>query len=244
MCIEQEDENSRYYDDRRYEPTQADFDAMALDRLAAEVGGDHVLDALDDAPIPDEPFDWTGIADDVVPIVGEILAHVDRCCDDLLDLEYRTACRRLLARAAVGDPRVFRRKAKSETAAAAIVWIVGRANQIFEGPQRLMLASRVADYLGVKGSASGRAESMLRAARFGSYFLDFRLDADYLVSARRRAIIEERNRYAPPPPPCPQCPYVRDADLQRVRRFETTAAESVAPPGAFGERIERGKYFR
>ena len=92
---------------------KAELDSLKLCELAAEVGGDDVLEALDDSPLPDEPFDWTGIAEDIAPRVREVLAMVDRCCDDLLDVEYRTACRRLLARAAVGDPKVFRRKAKS-----------------------------------------------------------------------------------------------------------------------------------
>jgi hypothetical protein len=75
---------------------------------------------LDDAPLPDEPFDWTGIPDDFHDKVAEVLALCDRCCDELLDVEYRTACRRLLARSAAGDPAVFRRRAGSGTAAAAI----------------------------------------------------------------------------------------------------------------------------
>jgi hypothetical protein len=82
-------------------------------------------------------------------------------CDDLLDVEYRTACRRLLARAAVGDPNVFRGKARTDTAAVAIVWIVGAANNIFVGRERLILASRVVHHLGMKGSASSRSRHVL-----------------------------------------------------------------------------------
>ena len=144
--------------------------------------------------LPDEPFDWAGIAEDIAPRVREVLEMVDRCCDDLLDVEYRTACRRLLARAAVGDPKVFRREAKTDTAAAAIVWIIGKANKIFDGSERLLLASRVVHYLG-KGSASSRAETLARAAGFKCRYLDCHLDATFLVSKRRRTIIEERERY-------------------------------------------------
>ena len=174
---------------------KAELDSLKLCELAAEVGGDDVLEGLDDSPLPDEPFDWTGIAEDIAPRVREVLALVDRCCDDLLDVEYRTACRRLLARAAVGDPKVFRREAKTDTAAAASVWIVGKANKIFDGSERLLLASRVVHYLGVKGSASSRAETLARAASFECDYLDVRLDATFLVSRHRRTIVEERERY-------------------------------------------------
>jgi Domain of unknown function (DUF6398) len=206
--------NQREYQ-REY---QRDYDDLQLAQLAYEVGGQDVLDHLDDRPLPDEPFDWTGIEEDVASCVQEVLAHIDRCCDGVLDAEYRTACRRLLARAAVGDSRVFRRKAKPETAAAAIVWIVGSANNTFDGPRRLMLASRVTRFLGVKGSASSRARTFLVAAGFSRhYYLDCHLDATYLVSARRREIIEKRERYSQPSSaPCPQCPYVRDSDPGNV----------------------------
>ena len=60
-----------------------------------------------------------------------MLELTDACCDELLDVEYRTACRRLLARVAAGDPAVFRRRASSATAAAAICWIVGKDNDLF-----------------------------------------------------------------------------------------------------------------
>ena len=70
--------------------------------LRNAAGGDEALRALDDRPLPDEDFDWAGIPVDVHDKVAEVLGLVDACCDDLLDVEYRTACRRLLARVADG----------------------------------------------------------------------------------------------------------------------------------------------
>lgn len=58
--------------------------------------------------------------------VGEILALCDDACDTLLDAEYRTATRRFLARAAAGDPDVFRRTGKASSTAAAVCWAVGK----------------------------------------------------------------------------------------------------------------------
>lgn len=64
--------------------------------LAGLVGGEEALKALDDRPLPDEPFNWTGIADDIRDRVSEILILTDRACDEILDAEYRTVLRRLL----------------------------------------------------------------------------------------------------------------------------------------------------
>ena len=66
---------------------KAELDSPKLCELAVEVGGDDVLEALDDSPLPDEPFDWTGIAEDIAPRVREVLEMVDRCCHDLLGVE-------------------------------------------------------------------------------------------------------------------------------------------------------------
>jgi Domain of unknown function (DUF6398) len=199
--------------DRNPRLVQAEMDEMHLWDLATEVGGQQVLNNLDDSPLPDEPFDWTGIAEDIVPCVAQILGHIDRCCDALLDVEYRTACRRLLARAALGDPRVFRRQAKTETAAAAIVWIVGSTNKIFDGPERLIFASRVVHFLGASSSASSRAETFRRAAGRGRFPFETHLGAAFLTSGSRRRIIGDRDWYrARLPWPCLGCPYVADAD--------------------------------
>jgi hypothetical protein len=84
---------------------------IMLECLDNEVGGRVALDGLDDRPLPDEPFCWDRIDPDVAERVREVLILIDRCCDDLLDTEYRTACRRLLARLAA-PAEAFRRKGK------------------------------------------------------------------------------------------------------------------------------------
>jgi hypothetical protein len=77
----------------------ASLGEVTLDQLASDVGGRVELDRLDDHPLPDEPFRGDGIADDIAARVQEILTLTDRYCDEFLDVELRTACRRLLARA-------------------------------------------------------------------------------------------------------------------------------------------------
>ena len=61
------------------------------------------LMALDDTPLPDQPFEWTGVPEDIRPVVAEVLSQCDRVTDELLDVEHRTAMRRFLSRVAVGD---------------------------------------------------------------------------------------------------------------------------------------------
>jgi hypothetical protein len=87
-------------------PGRESVEQSTLHRLALDVGGETQLDRLEDDPLPDEAFRWDGIPDDVTATVREILAGTDRCSDELLDLEYRTACRRLLAHIARGGPEV------------------------------------------------------------------------------------------------------------------------------------------
>ena len=99
--------------------------------LAEEVGGQDALDSLDDTPLPDEEFGWDEVPADVRDRVGEVLAACDRCCDDLFGAEYRTACRRLLARAVPGLPDCCGGQARPEAIAAAVCWVIGKGNQRF-----------------------------------------------------------------------------------------------------------------
>ena len=169
------------------------FEQTMVDGLVQDVGGQDRLESLADAPLPDEPFSWDGIPDDVHATVGDVLAAVDRCCADLLDDEYRTACRRLLARVASRGPDFFRRKGRIETAAAAVVWSVGKANDLF----RQMTAKQLIGHFGLGQSSVGqRAATMLRAGGFDGSTNTVRLGSpDYLVSSRRAHIIELRDRY-------------------------------------------------
>ena len=155
------------------------------------------MDRLDDSPLPDEPFQWDGIPDDVIVRVGEVVALTDRCCEEMLDVEYRTACRRVLARVAVGDPEVFRRKGRAETAAAALVWIVGKANEVFERRVGGMQVRDLMSHFGLgQSSIAQRAATMLRAGGFPGDTYIVRLGSpDYSVAARRRRIIKMRDNY-------------------------------------------------
>lgn len=175
-----------------------DYGTAVIERLRHAVGGKEALDALDDAPLPDEPFDWSGIPDDVHDRVAEALELCDRCCDELLDVEYRTATRRVLARIARNGPEVFRRRGRSDTAAAAICWSVGTVNDLFSASRGRLSQKALLAHFGVQGSISSRAHTLLAAGGFPRPMGGLTLgSADYLVSRRRRRIIDTRARHAP-----------------------------------------------
>jgi hypothetical protein len=176
-----------------------DYEGSRLLWLGEAVGGTDELLMLEDDVLPDEPFDWTGIPDDVQPTVNEILRLSDQYCDEILDTEFRTACRRLLNRMAIGNPNVFRRKARSETAAAALCWIIGKANDafVFAPYGRGILVKDLTSYFGLaQNGVSQKAQTLLKAAgleqgtRYGAMNLGL---PELLVSARRRNIIRTRD---------------------------------------------------
>lgn len=174
-----------------YEPNW--FEELELDSLATGVGGRDQLDHLDTVPLPDEVFDWSGIPADVAARVAEVLSLTDRCCDDLFDIEYRTVSRRVLARVASEGPEVFRRRGRVETTAAAVIWIVAKANGVFDARPGLR-AMDIAKHFGVKSSPSQRGAVMLRAGGFPDDGYDVRLGAPgYLVAARRDRVIRRRD---------------------------------------------------
>ncbi|ORW00284.1 DUF6398 domain-containing protein [Mycobacterium kyorinense] len=186
-------------EDMADEPFDAEesFEESLLAWLALTVGDHDQLDQLDDTPLPDEPFRWEGISDDVTARCEEVLALTDRCCEEILDVEYRTACRRLLARIAVREPEFFRRRGRAETAAAALVWIVGKANDLFEqGTGGIQVRDLMSHFGLEQSSVARRAATMLRAGGFDDDTYTVRLGSpDYLIAPRRRRIIKMRDRY-------------------------------------------------
>lgn len=181
----------------------ATLEERVLDSLRRAVGGDDALLALDDAPLPDEAFAWDGVPDDLRGKVGKVVALCDRCCDELLTVEYRTACRRLLARVVADGPEAIRRRGRADTAAAAVCWAVGKANGLFTGAVDGILVKDLMAHFGLgQSSVSQRAAALLRAAGIASTrwyepAWDLALgDPGLLVSSHRRHLMERRDRYA------------------------------------------------
>ncbi|MDQ6909597.1 MAG: DUF6398 domain-containing protein [Actinomycetota bacterium] len=175
-----------------------DYREVMIDTLRRAVGGDAALDELDDRPLPDEEISWDGIPVDIRPTVAEVSALCDRCCAELLDTEYRSACRRFLSVVASGDPAVFRRRARPDTAAAAVCWTVGKANELFSPAGGGMRVKDLMAHFGLhQGGVSQRASTLLRAGGFSTeHYHGVDLGKpELLVSSRRRSIIERRKRY-------------------------------------------------
>jgi hypothetical protein len=174
---------------------------MMLNLLREEVGDDDTLWTLNSAPLPsDEPLDLTGVADDIRERVREVAELLDAGCLALFDAEHRTAGRRLLADVARGDPRIFRRKSRVDTAAAALAWVIGKANSSFQSSAGGLTATALCDWFGVpNGSYSQRAATMLKAIRPDDPYRYTGMMAlgspRYLTGTRRAAIIETRDRY-------------------------------------------------
>ena len=167
-----------------------------LEDLAATVGGQEALDALSSEPLPDEPFDWDRVPDDVRPRVGTVLELVDRCCVELLDVELRTAARRLLARVAAADPELFLRRSRLEGTAAAVCWIVATANHLFR--DRRLAVKQLTAWFGIGGSPSAPAKALLQAIDVdpeGYAYGDGHLGSpDYLTGTHRARMVATRDR--------------------------------------------------
>ena len=170
-----------------------DLKAFMRGMLAELVGGEQQLDTLTTDPLPDEPFDEHGVPADVHDRVAATLALCDDCCTELLDTEHRTAVRRLLHDAAVRDPQSFGGRAKPRTAAAALCWLVGRANESvgYGGLQTQELMG----WFGLKSPPVARANSIRRALGLDRLTWPGALgSARYLTAARRTALVTSRDQ--------------------------------------------------
>lgn len=177
---------------------------IMLESLDRQVGGRAELQRLTDEPLPDEPFDWADVPADLHGAVRQTLEACDQCADDLLDVEHRTAMRRFLSRAAVADPALFRRRASKTRGAAAIAWVICRANDTVGAYWSGLSVQDLLAWFDVKGSVSQRAEPLLRANGvdphhlFGTMALG---TPDLLTSKKRRDIIAQRGRWLNPENP-------------------------------------------
>jgi hypothetical protein len=172
---------------------QDDLEIFVLDLLADLVGGHDQLAALTTEPLSDESFDWRGLPTEIHDRVAEVLALCDDCCAQHFDVEHRTAVRRMLHDVAVRDPQIFLRRAKVETAAAALCWMVGRANESvgYVGLQTQDLMRT----FGLKSPPSTRAYTMRQAIGADSTEWPGSLgSARYLTGARRQSIVTRRDQ--------------------------------------------------
>lgn len=171
---------------------------IMLESLDRHVGGRLALQALDDDPLPDEPFQWAAIPSDIHHVLHQVLNACDQCADDLLDVEHRTAMRRFLSRAAATDPALFRRKASPTRGAAAIAWVICRANDTVASPRSGLAVADLLAHFDITGSVSQRAEPLLRANGIDPHQLHGSMTLatpDLLTADKRHHLITLRERW-------------------------------------------------
>lgn len=165
--------------------------------LVELVGGPEHLAALTDEPLPEEDFDESAIEEDIKPTIGEILALCDAVATELLDVEHRTACRRLLRELAMADPGYFRGRAAARTSAAAVVWMVAHANATV--PENPDLTTReLLEPFGVASATvrSRKFRELLGLGNWSPYDGPMSLEsARYLVGVRRAELIKQRDLF-------------------------------------------------
>ena len=184
------------------EPPRHERELGWLGRL---VGGHDVLDHLTVDPLPaDEPLELSAVPGRVRERVQVISEQVDDVATRLFDDEVRTACRRLLVRAVAAEPGLLREPSRDEVVPAAILWAVGKANDLL-GPGRQMPVSAVTALCGLKSAPTERGKAFAhavagpRGVAFGRYQYGVDPDvldlgsADLLVSRFRRQLVRLRD---------------------------------------------------
>jgi hypothetical protein len=169
--------------------------------LQAFVGGFDALMRLDAEPLPNEEFNWSSVEPQDETFVALVLMLVDDCCDQLLDNEYRTIARRILARVAARDPRVLRRSGNTDRFAAGLVWLAGRGSGGFAKRGSRPKSPELWRWFGVT-DCSDRGRSLRAAAGLFPdadltdyiYSGDLALaDAELLHSRYRKSLVIQRD---------------------------------------------------
>jgi hypothetical protein len=136
--------------------------------------------------------------------VQVISEQVDDVAARLFDDEVRTACRRLLVRAVAAEPGLLREPSRDEVVPAAVLWAVGKANDLL-GQGRQMPVSAVTALCGLKSAPTERGKAFAhavagpRGVAFGRYGYGADPDvlelgsADLLVARFRRQLVRLRD---------------------------------------------------
>lgn len=171
-----------------------------LQDLANLVGGLEALASLDATPLPDEPFAWTGVPGELVPLFEDLVPWLDGFADEVLTVEHRTALRRCAAHVANRAPGALTKKGSLTQRAGAVAWIVLRANDDLGPGARLLTGRALSAWFGLASDIAPRARTMLSAVggsdRWAYHFRDRTVvgEPGLLTARRRRQIIADRDR--------------------------------------------------
>ena len=125
-------------------------------------------------PTEAEPFDWHGIDEDLSKTIGEILAPIERICEEALDHEYLTLARRTVGDLARHPDRPLRR-GRTGLWAAGVLYALGQVNLMFYWGAEPGLAGK--DLVAMTGEKQGSVGT--KATRI-KQLLDLEGDSRYL----------------------------------------------------------------
>ena len=94
----------------------------------------------------------------------------------------------------MGDPNIFRRKGCASSAAAAVCWVIAKANNAVGAYGSGLTVQELMAFFGESGS-SQRAGTLRAAGIDTDPYRGMHLGLDPLVSARRSQIITSRDRH-------------------------------------------------
>ncbi len=163
-------------------------------QIIAETGGPEAYASLSDDPLPDEPFDWSGIPAQWREATAATLARLDQVTTDLCDRETRTIGRRILAALVAGDSGLFKRSFDANRLAVSIVYVIARRLEVQRG--LLGFGFRTQKELSAATGVPASAISS-RSSTVGGTLVSSRFDwAQSLHSTRRRYLVETKQMLA------------------------------------------------
>jgi hypothetical protein len=128
-------------------------------RVMALVGGREAYNALDDDPLGDVAFDGSVVPADMVDLTRETLELRDGWSSEYFDDEVGSIARVTLEAVVVNDRSVFKRSARTDVLAAAILgWTIRRLSDRFDRKEKATLgwtATSVSRFAAVVGLTPG-----------------------------------------------------------------------------------------
>ncbi len=164
-------------------------------RVIDLVGGRDAYDTLDDEPLGDVAFDWSVVPADMAELTADTLALLDRWSIEHFDTEVRSIARVTLAAVVTCDRSVFKRSARTDVLAAAILgYQIRRLTERFDRAERETLgwtATSVSPFAEVVGLAPATVGARVKTINN----VMERAEVDwpkYLHSSQRRTALQSK----------------------------------------------------
>ena len=168
-------------------------------RVIELVGGRDAYDTLDNEPLGDVAFDWSVVPDDMTELTGDTLEFLDQWSMEHFDAEVRSIARVTLAGIVTNDPSVFKRSARTDVLAAAILgYQIRRLTERFDRKERGAFgwtATTVSPFATAVGLTPATVGARVKTIM--NVLDDAEFDwSKYLHSSQRRTALESKQRIA------------------------------------------------